>query len=45
MLGALLIVLLIMGHSMLAGTREMIEDAFSDPNWMNFEDLENSDII
>jgi len=38
MLGALLIILLIMGHSMLAGTREMIEDAFSDPYWMNTEE-------
>lgn len=43
MLGVLLIILLMIGGSMLAGAREMIEEAFNDPNWMNFEELEDTE--
>lgn len=33
------IILLMVGVSILAFAKEELEDAFSDPNWMNIEDL------
>lgn len=38
MIGVLLTILLMIGISMLAGASEMLEDAFSDPSWMNMEE-------
>jgi len=41
MLGVLLIILLMIGGSLLAGAKEMIEEAFSDPNWLSFDEPMN----
>ena len=39
MMALLGIILLMVGVSILAFAKEELEDAFSDPNWMNIEDL------
>lgn len=37
MIAMLIIILLMIEVSFLAGAKEELEDAFSDPNWMNNE--------
>lgn len=41
MIALLIVILLMIGISMLAGASEMIEEAFSDPNWLSFDETMN----
>lgn len=38
MLGVLTVILIMAGGSMLAGAEEILTEAFSDPDWMRFEE-------